>query len=477
MVRQDSGLFTRWKKAVRPFLLPLLRKLGYRRTAKVPKLSARDLLPATDVPTRVSVREDQTILLNGRPFFPLGLYYSRDEIDNESGEGLVRLRAMGFNTIFFDGGVESAEALDRIWNVGLRVWYRPPGELQREFELLKQVVSKFARHPALLFWEMGDEPILNQSRIEDVEIGCRIVRSIDSFHPILCNQWLSSLEQAAEMRQWARLADVYGFSVYPVPPWRWGTRLSLVREGWPHSIAVVGRQTELWKTYAPGKPIIPVMQAWAWNCLEDGEAAYPTYRECRFMAYQAVIHGAKGLHHYGVFEPRRPYFACGIPPNMSADLEQTHADFLLAQQCNRRFWSYYSNIIRELARMSEVYTETDADWRLEIVERSSGQEGHEPRLEARVKRHADSFVILLVNASDAEVSASLRAAELRGLALNLWGQERSIQAGPDGVFRDVLEPYGVRIYSDQPDLLRDFSVSITSGGEDGRFSYAAREDA
>ncbi|MBA2733421.1 MAG: hypothetical protein H0U54_11075 [Acidobacteria bacterium] len=458
----DSETAALLKKVARPVLLPLLRRLRSRRTTKVPRLSVRDLLPQAEVPTRVDVREDRTILVNGEPFFPLALYYARDEIDDESGEGLARLRAMGFNTVFFSGGLESANRLDRIWGAGLYVCYRPPGQLCCDFVLLKKVVSRFARHPALLFWEMDDEPVLNRVKFSNVEIGCRVVRSVDPYHPILCNQWLSDLDETEEMRRWAGLADVYGFSTYPVPSWCWGCRLKLVEQGWPHSIAVVGAQTELWMSYAPGKPIIPVLQAWGWNCLEDEEAAYPTYQESRFMAYQAVIRGAKGLHHYGMVSSSRPNFACGIPPKIHEDLDRTHADFLEARRRNRRFWSYYSKVVKELSLMSCVFTSRDAAWTLEIRERQTPECGKES-IEWRVKRHLNSFVILLVNASDANVTVVILAPELKGRVLKLWGEAKSVEVNSDGLFRDVLEPYAVRIYSDQPDLLAplsDFHTSI-----------------
>lgn len=465
------------KKIARPVLLPFLQKFWWRRgqSFRIPDISARDRLLESDVPSRVRVRDDQTILLNGVPFFPLGLYYAQDEIEDETGEGLRRLRAMGFNTIFFDGGLQSERLLDRIWSAGLHVWYRPPGELYREFGLLKQLVSKFARHPAVLFWEMDDEPVLNQLRLRDADVGCRIVRGIDPYHPILCNQWLSSLSQDEEMQEWARLADLYGFSIYPVPLWRWRDRMKLVEQGWPHSIAVVGCQTDLWKAYAPDKPIIPVMQAWAWNCLEDGEAAYPTYRECRFMAYQAVIHGAKGLHHYGVVESSHPNFICGIPPRIHEDLDQTRKDFLRAQQYNRWFWRYYSRVIGELSRMSIVFAARDADWKPEIREMSPSQ-GKEGRIECRVKRYGDASVILMVNASASSARIEVCAPQMSDRALRLWGQKRSIMVSSSGLFRDTLEPYGVRIYSDRPDLLADFSDSITSGDEYGGYGSAAQEE-
>jgi len=262
---------------------------------------------------------------------------------------------------------------------------------------------------------MDDEPVLNHVPLEQTKQGCGVVRAVDPFHPILCNQWFSSLAKERDMRDWGRLADVYGFSCYPVPASRWGARMQLVNEGWPHSIAVIGTQTKAWLSYAPGKPIIPVLQAWAWNCLEDGDAAYPSLVEARFMAYHAVIHGANGLHHYGTVDPLRPHFACGIPPVLHADLDRTHADFEAARWRNRIFWAYYSSVVGEISRMSGVFAARDSDW----------QPGPLPSsIEYRVKRHDDANVILLVNASAEPVALQL-----------------------DGIADEVIEPFGVRIYS------------------------------
>jgi hypothetical protein len=449
------------KAVARPFLLPVLRKLASSKTDKaIPRISRRDRVRESDVATNVSVRSDQTILVNGKPFFPIGLYYALDEIEDSTSEGLMRLKAMGFNTIAFTGDVDTEDQLDRIASAGLHVWYRPPGGLHADYRRLKKIVMKFAKHPAVLFWGMDDEPVFNAVDFTDSKTGCRIVRELDPYHPLLCNQWFSCLSQGDEMMKWASLADIYGFSMYPIPSWRWGRRLSLVEDGWPHSIAVVGRQTDLWKQYAPGKPIIPVLQAWAWNCLEDGEAAYPSYSEGRFMAYQAVIHGAKGLHYYGSVRTSRPIFECGIPPPQHYDdLEQSQLDFLASQLRNDEFWNYQSVIVSELARMSEVFTAHDADWSPAVQEITAGGQ-----VECRVKQYLDSTVTLCVNPSAFAVSVQMLAPQLRDQELNLWGQERSINVSGDGRFQDRLEPYGVRIYSDLPDLLAGLeSVPIISG--------------
>jgi len=397
----------------------VLRRLGWMRsgTRPPPRIRASDRL--RDVPTRVTVRDDRTLMVNGQPFFPNGLYYARDEIADTSGDSLRALHDMGFNCVFVDGDIESARDLDRIHRAGLYVWCRPPGRLSGQFDQLKAFVARFGPHPALLFWEMDDEPVLNHVSLEESKKGCELVRAIDPFHPILCNQWFSTLAEEQDMREWGRLADVYGFSCYPVPTTRWGSRMQLVESGWPHSIAVVGRQTESWHSYAPGKPILPVLQAWAWNCIEDGDAAYPSLHEARFMVYHAVISGANGLHHYGAVNPMRPNLACGIPPVLHEDLDRTHADFERARWHNRIFWTYYSAVVGEIARMSAVFTARDSDWR---------PEGLPPSIECRVKRHEGANVLLVVNASAAPVALQLPA-----------------------IADEVIEPLGVRVYSGGPE--------------------------
>jgi hypothetical protein len=455
------NLVPRLKRIVKPFLLPLLYKLRLRKETEleVPRISRSDQLRKDQVASIVTVRADETILLNGVPFFPIGLYYARDEIADVSGAGLRHLRSIGFNSIFFDGGLDSESELDRIWEAGLHVWYRPPGALHGDLVALKELVKKFGPHPAVLFWEMDDEPVLNQLSFSDMRVGCRVVRRLDPYHPILCNQWFSSFEQAEEMRRWAGLADVYGFDVYPVPLSRWGKRMSLLEKGWPHSVSVVGAQVELWRSYAPKKPIIPVLQAWAWNCLEDGKAGYPTYRESRFMAYHAVIRGAKGLHHYGAYKSSRPNFAGGLPPPKSYEhLDHAYEDFQAAQKYNDWFWSYYQFVINELAIMSDIFASADADRKLEVQ-----KDEVKAVIEYRVKKYEDSVVLLIVNSSNLAATITVDLAELASQSLNVWGEARSIRVDSAGRFQDTLEPYNVRIYSVKPDRLSSFA-SLPLGG-------------
>ena len=433
------------KATVRPWLAPALRSLGLRQppTMKVPPVSRHERLREEDVPTRVSVRADETLLVNGQPFFPIGVYNAHAEIQDRSGAGLARLRTMGFNTVLLDCSLDLG-TLDRIAGAGMLVVYRPPGQLHGAFVALKEIVSRVARHPALLAWEMDDEPILNNLPFADVRTGCDLVRRIDRFHPIFCNQWLPAANRIREVRHWAALADVYGFGVYPIPIERWRQRqpggVSL-----PHSMAMVGAQVALWRTLAPGKPVIPALQAFAWNALEDGDAGFPAAAESRFMAYHSVISGAKGLHHYGVPSATVPCLSCGVPPTVHTDLNRTHEDYLRTRDANERFWARYHEVIEELAAMSEIFTAPDGHG---VVVQAPAH------LHWRVKAVSGSLVLMAVNASETATQLSVRLPIQSGRPLQVWGESRTIEVDSEGRFQEPVEPFGVLIISDLPDRPR-----------------------
>ena len=445
------------RNTLRPWLSPALRTLGLRPAhgPKLPAVFENEILRASDVATRVEVRDDETLVVNGEPFFPIGLYYAEAETADASGVGLGRLRAMGFNIISFGGGLESAAVLDRIAGAGLGVWYRPPGELHGAFDTLKEVVVRFGPHPGVLLWEMDDEPILNELPIATTAAGCALVHRIDPFHPILCNQWFPGAERAGEVSRWAELADVHGFGIYPVPVGRLRARLDACGDDREASVAIAGEQVALWRRLAPGKPVIPVLQAFAWNALEDGDHGYPTLSCSRFMAYHCIVNGAKGLHYYGVPSPARPYVSCGIPPAIHEDLDRTHEDFERTRSANARFWATHASLINELAAMSDVFTARGADWVPSVESAAAPSDGR--TVQVMVKVLGEAFVLLVVNPSAAGAEVQLTAPPLRDKWLSVWGRGEGRQADAGGRFSDHLDPYDVRIYSDGPRRLKDIA--------------------
>jgi hypothetical protein len=89
------------------------------------------------------------------------------------------------------------------------------------------------------------------------------------------------------VRQYIDHIDITGCDIYPV------------REG-SRDVAVLGDATERWKKVGRNtKPVWMVLQAFSWSELGDyyghKTIAYPSLAESRFMAYDAIVHGARGI--------------------------------------------------------------------------------------------------------------------------------------------------------------------------------------
>src|SRR5262249_14933690 len=124
------------------------------------------------LPGKVAFRDDHTVLVDGKPFFPLGLYYCSEELEDQSGRLLGQLKEFGFNTLGYCrwGTTNWRKELDRAHAAGFKVWIRGHDGFaldtpQSEKAALEQV-RQTRDHPALLFWEFQDEPILNKVSIE-----------------------------------------------------------------------------------------------------------------------------------------------------------------------------------------------------------------------------------------------------------------------------------------------------------------------
>jgi len=388
--------------------------------------------------TRVTFRDDLTFLVDGEPFFPLGLYYASEEIADVSGRALAELRQAGFNYVFYHGPPKMDE-LDRIAQAGLRVHYRPPGALHGLHDDLSAVIAAVRDHPALLLWEMDDEPEYNKIDLEKTRQGCAILKRHDPDHPILAVHWART--RPADLRRWGELCDVNGFNKYPVGR---------------TSLGVMGRLTEEWQAAVPGKPVLAVLQAFAWDPLRDGRAGFPTAAQGRFMAYQTVIAGAKGLAFYGRIQVSVPATAVMLPPRIHADDPgRTRAEFEQARELNTAFWRDYLPLIRELAEMAPVFAARDADWR-PTVSRGPLQWGADP-IEWRVKRtDGGGWVVLLVNNSTrpCRVRIGLPRPPTGG-RVHCRATGRSLPIEVSGAFEDDLEPYAVRAYADRPRATRE----------------------
>src|ERR687887_1702645 len=168
-------------------------------------------------------------------------------------------------------------------------------------QLLVRIVNGLKDHPALGAWKGVDEPA-NPNRPAPVPAAGMVraynrLKQLDPDHPVVITQ--APLGPVADLVRYRPAFDITGADIYPVayPP---GEHSDLPNK----DISVVGDVTKKMVQAAGGKPVWMTLQI-AWSGVlprrqhPDLVPRFPTLLEERFMAYQAVIDGARGLIFFG----------------------------------------------------------------------------------------------------------------------------------------------------------------------------------
>jgi hypothetical protein len=246
--------------------------------------------------------------------FPIGFY----ELPGDD----AALRAMaesGVNLV----RCHSRADLDRAEAVGLLGWIPLPVQAGAT-ENLRKKIEAVKDHSALAIWEGPDEIVWNftaasqlhkkrgvhktpgewwrqtpaavayaqeqaEAIIPNIRAGIELVRRLD---PHNRQFWINEALQsdAKYVRQYLDSIDITGCDLYPV-------------KHDDRRVPRMGPATDRWMQLGKGKPVWMVLQAFSWSELGDyyGEtvAAYPTFSESRFMAYDVIAHGARGIMYWG----------------------------------------------------------------------------------------------------------------------------------------------------------------------------------
>ncbi|MFC1718716.1 hypothetical protein ACFL6S_34005, partial [Candidatus Poribacteria bacterium] len=272
---------------------------------------------ANAAPVGSKLSPDNTILMDGQRLFIIGIYHIP-----KSDEPFRELAEAGFNLVKCD----TKEQLDSAHEHGLKAWVPLGGQLdfskdkeEREGNIKKRV-EELKDHPALLVWESMDEPAWTwkkpwepRASAEGLAQGHEFVKELDPDHLLWINH--------APRNTWKTLAefsqnvDIIACDVYPIisedidadktyaimPN---GEQTDLADQ----TISCVGKYMDkLKKAAGEHRATWLVAQGFAWDSKQNPDnPRYPTYGETRFMAYNAIIHGAKGILYWGTYLMPQP---------------------------------------------------------------------------------------------------------------------------------------------------------------------------
>jgi len=360
------------------------------------------------------------------------------------GETLQALREAGFNLVRLPA---DPRALDEAQAAGLRACVYVGGNMDLSDKAderqagLKATVDAVKGHPALLCYDGPDEPLYqiwgpgffdlalpldSPARLETAarcrEQAARLaagltgghdyVRTLDPAHPIWINH--APRHPEAMLAPLAGVADIHSFDFYPVP------------EGEGHSdlpnenLSAVGGYVDRLARAMGGRPVWAVLQGFSWTEIGIRDVRrtvdYPSFAQSRFLAYDAIAHGATGVLYWG-----------------------THT-----LRADNPCWISLKALAAELNALAPVLVAPAAG--SPQVEVLSGWHSAALGARALLKQVNGETYLVLVNEERYPLDVQISGLPA-GQNLDLLYTPRTQAVAADGSFTTTLEPYGVHVYA------------------------------
>jgi hypothetical protein len=228
----------------------------------------------------------------------------------EAGVTLIRTGIETWTLADFDIQVAQQKALlDAAATAGLRCWMwlgnaasHPVSPTSVPVKLMTDIVNDFKAHPGLGVWKGADEPanpLRGQFKIPVAPLvrAYKKLKTLDPGHPLVIIQ--APRGTVADLVPYRPAFDISGADIYPIsyPP---GIHADTANP----DITVVGDITRKMRQAAGPKPIWMTLQI-AWSGVApsqdrpDTVPRFPSLRQERFMAYEAIVEGARGLMFFG----------------------------------------------------------------------------------------------------------------------------------------------------------------------------------
>ncbi|NOS70787.1 MAG: hypothetical protein HOP33_12750 [Verrucomicrobia bacterium] len=279
---------------------------------------------------------------------------------------------------------------------------------------------------------IDDAPARVRKSGEGITAGIQTVRALDARHVI----WLNHAPRNSldDLRLYNRAADMVGCDIYPAPANLTVGHSDLL----DMSLNSVGAYTRRMQQAAPGKACAMVLQGFGWRDLKAkpneketavGIGRRPTWAESRFMAYDAIIHGANAILYWG-----------------TAYMKPVEDDGT-AVTGRPRLWQDLLRVARELHALEPALVAPPLKSPKVRQAATYGSIDGKGIL-CSVRRVNDDFVILVVNETGDGLGFSLEGlpTKLNGRTLyRLYSQEKHEVAGRQ--FGDGIRPHDVHVYA------------------------------
>lgn len=259
----------------------------------------------------VTVNADNVLVINGRKVFPIGLSTGppNDGLTRTGKDGLQELREAGAlmiriaQTRNWDSQLlaDQQAALDWAAQHDMYVWLNLrelsqfPATDTNTPAALRNLVDTFKNHPALGVWKNFDEAWWADVPASNLRNGYEVIRQQDTNHPV--QQTHAPRGTVADLQPYNQAADIIAVDIYPVTAAGSASNPPITNTG----ISQVGDWTLVMAEVANGQKQFWTIEQIAFSGVTPPAKTlvFPTFTQSRYMAYQAVINGARGLMFFG----------------------------------------------------------------------------------------------------------------------------------------------------------------------------------
>lgn len=260
----------------------------------------------------VTVNADNVLVLNGRKVFTIGL--SPGPPNNgktpDGGDALQELRNSGAllfkitqtNTwtnspliAYQQAALDWAAQHDMFCWVNLAELSQFPSTDTNTPANLRNVVDTFRNHPALGLWKNYDEAWWGGISVSNLLNGYVVIKQEDSNHPVV--QTHAPRGTVTNLQPYNVAADILALDIYPVTSSNYASNPPITNT----QVSQVGDWTQVLSQVANGQKEYWLIEqiAFSGTTPPAHPLVFPTFQQSRFMAYQAINNGARGLMFFG----------------------------------------------------------------------------------------------------------------------------------------------------------------------------------
>lgn len=369
---------------------------------------------------KTTLREDGALLIDGKPFFPIGIYgvNKREFNAYDFDRAVADLKAAGFNTLQSYRNARNPELLSAVRRHGMKMWTDAR-------KLDSDLIDRMRFNPDVIAWYLGDDTFDNTTP-EQLYERDDYMQALDPARLTCQADPVWSYSTVSRYRHYAQGTDIFLPEIYPV---RGKNKkddsacvASVIRDmrriDADNRAFGAGRRHATW-------PIIQMFYGYtSWSRMPREDEFYG-------MCFASLVHGAKGLTIYaygGAVIPERKIFNFGVTSK-------------------EHVWRATTNVTQRISSLVPVLLSGDVPQPpvpkvLSGPARDALDEG--PSVTVLEKVHDGWTYLLSVNAAASAVTARFSAGAFGDVEV-LW-ENRSIKPSESGCFEDRFAPLGVHVY-------------------------------